>query len=204
MYLLARFWTSFLVNCELSTADRCSNSSAIRWRSSFFSIICATWSKGEDPLSELHWEQGWLGEERAAAYQKPFRSVQIVEVLVDQVGVFVQEVGVQRLHDEDDGWCVQLRAEELGKRLWSGAGQQVGASRCVSAGAGCRQSLAKLVGVSGMEVDADVVFFAAALRIGHAGRFLVIFNLRTTKVCLGLKAGLKVGLKLQNRLFPPA
>lgn len=115
------------------------------------------------------------------AYQKSFSSVQIVEVLVDQVGVFVQEVGVQRLHYEDDGLCVQLRAQKLGKRLWSGGGQQISASRCVSAGAGCWQSLAKLVGISGMEVDADVVFFAAALRIRNAGRFLIVFNLRTTE-----------------------
>lgn len=116
--------------------------------------------------------------------------MQIVEVLVDQVGVFVQQVGVQRLHDEDDGLCVQLRAQELGKCLWSGGGQQVGASRCVPAGAGRRQSLAKLVGISGVEVDAELVFFAAAVRIGNAGRFLVVFNLRTTEGCLGSKAGI--------------
>lgn len=135
----------------------------------------------------------WLCEEHTAAYQKSFSSVQIVEVPVDQVGVFVQEVGVQRLHYEDDGFCIQLRAQQLGKRLWSGGGQQVSASRCVSAGTGCWQSLDKLVGISGVEVDADVIFFTAALRIGNTGRFLILFNLRTAEImfiqCLGLKAG---------------
>lgn len=57
-------------------------------------------------------------------------------MLVDQVGVFVQQVGVQRLHDEDDGLCVQLGAQKLGERLRVGGGQQIGASRCVPAGAG--------------------------------------------------------------------
>lgn len=93
-------------------------------------------AKEDHRLSARLREQSRLGEERAAAYQKPFSSVQVVEVLVDQVGVFVQQVGVQRLHDEDDGLCVHLRAQELWKRLWGGGGQQVSASRCVSAGAG--------------------------------------------------------------------
>lgn len=181
------------MNSELSTVDRCSKSSAIRWRSSFFSIICATWSERDDRLPARLWEQRRLCEERAAAYQKSFSRVQIFEVLVDQVGVFVQQVGVQRLHDEDDGLCVQLRAQKLGECLWVGGGQQIGASRCVPAGAGGRQSLAKLVGVSWMEVDAGVVVFAAAIRIETAGRFLTVLNLRTTEVmleqCLGLKAG---------------
>lgn len=108
----------------------------------------------------------------------------MAEVLVDQVGVFVQEVGVQRLHYEDDGLCVQLRAQQLGKRLWSGGGQQIRAGCCVPAGARCRQSLAELRAVSGMEVDADVILLAAAVGVGNAGRFLVIFNLRTTESCL--------------------
>lgn len=71
------------------------------------------------------------------AYQKPFSSVQMVEVLVDQVGVFVQEVGVQRLHDEDDGLCVQLGAQKLRELLRSGGGQQISAGCRVSAGASC-------------------------------------------------------------------
>lgn len=71
------------------------------------------------------------------AYQKSFSSVQMVEVLVDQVGVFVQEVGVQCLHYEDDGLCVQLGAQKLWELLRSGGGQQISAGCCVSAGASC-------------------------------------------------------------------
>lgn len=70
-------------------------------------------------------------------YQKSFSSVQMVEVLVDQVWVFVQEVGVQCLHYEDDGLCVQLGGQKLRELLRSGGGQQIGAGRCVSAGASC-------------------------------------------------------------------
>lgn len=61
----------------------------------------------------------------------------MVEVLVDQVWVFVQEVGVQCLHYEDDGLRVQLGAQKLRELLRSGGGQQIGAGCCVSAGASC-------------------------------------------------------------------
>lgn len=71
------------------------------------------------------------------AYLESVSSVQVVEVLVDQVWVFVQEVGVQCLHDEDDGLCIQLGAQKLRELLRSGGGQQIGAGCCVSAGASC-------------------------------------------------------------------
>lgn len=87
----------------------------------------------------------------------------MVEVLVDQVGVFLQEVGVQRLHDEADVVSIQLGAKELGKHLRGRGGQQVSAGRCVSAAASCVQSLAEPVSVGGLEVDGDVLSPAAAL-----------------------------------------
>lgn len=87
----------------------------------------------------------------------------MVEVLVDQVGIFLQEVGVECLHHEADGVSIQLGAQELGKHLWSRGGQQVSADRCVSAAASCIQSLAKLVGVGQLGVDGDVFSSAAAL-----------------------------------------
>lgn len=87
----------------------------------------------------------------------------MVEVSVDQVGVFLQEVRVQRLHDEADGVAIQLGAQELGKHLRVCGGQEVSAGRCVSAAASHVQSLAELVGVGGLEVDGDVLSSAAAL-----------------------------------------
>lgn len=88
--------------------------------------------------------------------------MQILEVLVNQVGIFLQEVGVQRLHDEADGVSVQLRAQVLWKLVRGCGGQQVGAGRCVTATASCIQSLAELVGVGRLEVDGDVLSSAAA------------------------------------------
>lgn len=87
----------------------------------------------------------------------------MVEVLVDQVGIFLQEVGVQRLHHEADGVSIQLGAQELGKHFRSRGGQQISAGSCVSAAASCIQSLAKLIGVGRLEVDGDVFSSAAAL-----------------------------------------
>lgn len=87
----------------------------------------------------------------------------MAEVLVDQVGVLLQEVGVQRLHQEADGASVQLGAQELRELLWTRGGQQLGAGRHVSAAAGCAQSLAELVGVGRRQVDGDVFTPAAAL-----------------------------------------
>lgn len=102
----------------------------------------------------------------------------MVEVSVDQVGVFLQEVGVQRLHDEADGVSVQLGAQELGKHLRGCGGQQASAGRCVSAAASCVQSLAEAVGVGRLQVDADVLPSAGALCLGNGRRFLVAINLR--------------------------
>lgn len=88
--------------------------------------------------------------------------MQMIEVLIDQVGVFLQ-VGVQPLHDEADGVSVQLGAQELGKHLRGCGGQQVSTGTCVSTAASCVQSLAKLIGIGGLEVDGDVRSSAAGL-----------------------------------------
>lgn len=87
----------------------------------------------------------------------------MVEVFVDQVGVFLQEVGVQHLHDETDGVSVQLSAQELWKPLWSCGSQQLGAGCHVPATARYVQSLAELVGVARLEVDGGALSSAAAL-----------------------------------------
>lgn len=60
--------------------------------------------------------------------------MQMVEVLVNYVGVFVQEV-VQCLHDEADAVSIQLSAQELWKYLRSRGGQHVGTGRHVPAAA---------------------------------------------------------------------
>lgn len=87
----------------------------------------------------------------------------MVEVLVDQVGVFFQEVGVQRLHDEADGVSIQLGTQELGKHLRGRGGQQLSAGCRVPAAASCVQSLAELVGVCWPDVDGDVLSSVTAL-----------------------------------------
>lgn len=97
---------------------------------------------------------------------------------VDQVGVLLQKVGVQCLHQEADGVSIQLGAQELGKHLRSGGGQQVSADRCVSAAASCIQSLAELIGVGRLEVDLEI-FSAAAL--GADGRFFAPLDLRNKR-----------------------
>lgn len=101
----------------------------------------------------------------------------MVEVLVDQVRVSLQEVGVQRLHDEADGVSIQLGAQELRKHFRGCGGQQVSAGRCVSAAASCIQSLAEFVGVGRLEVDANVLSSAAALCVSYGCCFLVTVNL---------------------------
>lgn len=57
-----------------------------------------------------------------ASYREPVGFVQMVEVLVHQVWVSLQEMGVQRLHHEADGLSIQLGAHKLGEHLWSGGG----------------------------------------------------------------------------------
>lgn len=115
------------------------------------------------------------------SHREPLRSVQMAEVLVDQVGVFLQEVGVQRLHDEADGVPIQLAAQVLWEHLRGGGGQQVSAGRRVPTAARCVQSLAELVHVGRVEVDVDVVSSAAALVVGNGCCFLVAFNLSKVK-----------------------
>lgn len=73
--------------------------------------------------------------ESKPSYREPVSSVQMVEVFVDLVGVFLQEVGVQCLHDETERVSVQLSAEELWKHLWSCGGQQLSAGHHVPAAA---------------------------------------------------------------------
>ena len=107
--------------------------------------------------------------------------MQMIEVLIDQVGVFLQ-VGVQPLHDEADGVSVQLGAQELGKHLRGCGGQQVSTGTCVSTAASCVQSLAKLIGIGGLEVDGDVRSSAAGLWARNGWRFLVTLNLRKKMV----------------------
>lgn len=87
----------------------------------------------------------------------------MVEMLVDQVGVFLHEVGVKCLHHEADSVSIQLGAQELREHLRSCGGQQVRTGCCVPAAAGCVQSLAKLICVGWLEVDRDVLPSAGAL-----------------------------------------
>lgn len=87
----------------------------------------------------------------------------MVEMLVDQIWVFLHEVGVKCLHHEADSVSVQLGAQELREHLRSCGGQQVRAGCCFPAAAGCVQSLAKLICVGRLEVDRDVLPSAAAL-----------------------------------------
>ena len=84
-------------------------------------------------------------------------------MLVDQVGVFLQEVVVQRLYDEADVVSIQMGTQEFGKHLRGCGGQQVSAGCRVSAAASRVQSLAKLAGVGRLEVDDDVLSSATAL-----------------------------------------
>lgn len=77
----------------------------------------------------------------------------MVEVFVDQVRIFLQEMGVQSLHHKAHGASVQLGAQELRKHLRSCGGQQISAGFCVSAAASCIQSMAKLIGIGWLEVD---------------------------------------------------
>lgn len=63
--------------------------------------------------------------------------MQVVEVLINQVGVFVQQASVQHLHDEADGLSIQVGAEELGKHLGVSRRQQVSTGCHVSHAAGC-------------------------------------------------------------------
>ena len=113
--------------------------------------------------------------------------MQMIEVLIDQVGVFLQ-VGVEPLHDEADGVSIQLGAQELGKHLRGCGGQQVSAGTCVPTAASCVQSLAELVGIGRLEVDGDVRSSAAALWARNGWCFLITFNL--TK-----KMGMEVNLQ---------
>lgn len=88
-----------------------------------------------------------MNKKKIISYREPVGSVHMVEVLVDQVGVFLQEVKVQHLHNKADAFSIQLSAQELRKHLWACGGQQVSAGCCVSAAVSCIQSLAKLVSV---------------------------------------------------------
>lgn len=113
------------------------------------------------------------------SHREPLHSVQVLEVLVDQAGVLLHQVGVERPHHEAHRVSVQLAAQQLGQRLWRSAGQQLGARSRAAAAARCVQGLAKLVGVGGFQVDGDVPAPTVALR-RRSDRLLVIVvvNLR--------------------------
>lgn len=111
------------------------------------------------------------------SHREPLHSVQVLEVLVDQAGVLLHQVGLERPHHEAHCVSVQLAAQQLGQRLGRRSGQQLGTRRCVAAAACCVQGLAKLVGIGGLEVDGNFLASTVALQ-RRSVKLLVIVTLR--------------------------
>lgn len=122
-------------------------------------------------------------------YRESVSGVQMVQMLVNQAGVFLQQVGVQHLHDETDSVSVQLRAQVLWKQVRGCGGQQVSAGCCVSTTASCVQGLPEFIGVGWLEVNGDILSSEALFR--NSCCFIITFNLGK-QIIRGDKGGLRV------------
>lgn len=70
-------------------------------------------------------------------YREPLCSVEVVKMLVDQAGVLLQEVTVQRLHNKCDGVTVKMVADVRRERFRGDEVEELSTGFRIVMGTGC-------------------------------------------------------------------